>query len=355
MKKTFRIITATLAASVFLLTAVSCDVHEFPELPESRPHVIRLSYETGLPIWDLDYTLQGGVTSKGEIPTKSVLPEGRMRYIIRTFPVSQKSRSANSHIQEFIFTKDISEGYNAEFKLDMYPGEYRIMVWSDMMENPSDEPFYDYGDFAGITVNGEHRGNTDYRDAFRGYADFMMEASIIEETPDTTDVRMERPLAKFEFISTDLMEFITDEQTKADIKSKQEANGEDVKSTKVDASDYNVVIHYSGFMPYKFSMFGDKPVDSATGVSFHSDITQINESEASIGFDYVFVNHKQTSVSVQVGIYNKEGERLSVSNPIDVPLKRSYHSILKGKFLTQKTSEGIIINPDFDGDHNIIL
>ncbi len=347
---------ASLAAILTLaLLENSCDVHEFPQVPESRPHVIRFKHETDLPIWNLDYTLQGGVTSKGEVLTKSVMKDGQMRYIIRTYNKDTKARSMYNHIQEFVFTRDIEDGYDCEFEVDIIPGEYQIMVWADMTEFNGVTPYYNTEDFAGITLLGKHVGTTDYKDAFRGYADVAIESSINDIEPDTTDVAMERPLAKFEFLSTDLKEFIANEQTKADIKSKFESKGEDVKSTKVTLNDYNVVFHYPGFMPNKFSMFTDKAVDSATGISFPSSITQVNDDVASVGFDYIFVNHKQASVSVQIGIYNKEGVQLSLSNPIEVPLKRSYHSILKGTFLTQRTSGGITINPDFDGDYNITI
>ncbi len=334
----------------------SCDVHEFPEVPESRPHVIRLNYETELPIWNLDYSVQNGITSKGEVVTKSTMKDGQMRYVVRTYPKNTKSRSLYTHVQEFVFYRDIAEGYDCEFALELIPGDFQIMVWADMLESINDAPYYKYDDFSAITFFGGHVGNTDYRDAFRGYADIFMAESVFESVPDTTDIPMERPLAKYEFRSTDLKEFLINEQTKADILSKSETKeGEEVKSTKVSLSDYNVVLHYSLFMPDKFSMFTDKAVDSATGVSFRSEITEVNENEASIGFDYIFVNHKQASVLVQVGIYNKKGVQLSLSNSIEVPLKRSRHSIMRGTFLTQKTSGGITINPDFDDEYNVII
>ena len=108
-------------------------------------------------------------------------------------------------------------------------------------------------------------------------------------------------------------------------------------------------------MPNAYSLFTDKPVDSATGISFESKLSQINESEASMGFDYIFINGNESITTVSVGIYNTEGQLLSMTEPIEVPIKRSWHTIIKGKFLTQDNKGGVNISPEFDGDYNFIL
>ncbi len=338
----FRIIPTFLSVIVF---CISCAVHEYPEVPETTLYRLQLHYETDLPVWNLDYDLQYGVTSKGEAVTKSVREEGQMRYIIRTYPQTKKSRSADGYIQEFVFRKNISKGYDAVFDLDIIPGEYRLMVWSDMSEGPDSAPYYNHRDFSQIVIDGEHKGNTDYRDAFRGYLDISVDPTTIEKDTDTLTVEMIRPLAKFEFISDDLDDFVATELNKA-----MEA---DTKTINVD--DYKVRIIYPGYMPNTFNMFSDKPVNSALGVSFNSRITQLNETDASMGFDYVFINGKQSAVTVQMAIDNKEGKQISLTQPVNVPLKRGYHTILKGSFLMQKSSGGVAIDPDFDGNFNVPL
>jgi hypothetical protein len=138
------------------------------------------------------------------------------------------------------------------------------------------------------------------------------------------------------------------------LRSEATTRGE-IPPTRVDIDEYNIVIYYSGFMPNTYNMYTDKPVDSATGVSFESEISPLDEKEASLGFDYVFVNGKESAVSVQVGIYNKKNELLAMSNPFNVPLKRNHNTVIKGSFLMEEASGGITINPDFDGEHNIVI
>ena len=179
----------------------------------------------------------------------------------------------------------------------------------------------------------------------------------MEHLPDTLDIAMQRPLAKFEFVTNDVKEFIDKESDRIASKANdnESASNDDTPTRTVNIEDYKVVFYYVGFMPDAYSMNTDKPVDSSTGVMFESTLRKLSESEATMGFDYVFVNGKNSAVTVQIGIYDNEGTRLSLTEPIEVPLKRSHHTIMTGMFLMSEASGGVTINPDFDGDHNLIF
>ena len=333
----------------------SCDVHEFPDIPEKRALHLRLNYDTDMTEWKHLYDGENMIEEGLGETYDNRRAYGNIRYVVRAYPLADKQRISQDYTQEFVFTKDIAEGYNHEVTLDLIPGDYNIMVWSDIVQHGGDTYFHDKTNFAEITLQGEHQGNNDYRDAFRGSGNVTLIADIIERVPDTLDIAMQRPLAKYEFITTDLTEFINKEQTRADAKSKaQSTDGEDV-TTKVSIEDYKVVFYYVGFMPNAYSLFTDKPVDSATGVLFESTLNSLSETEASVGFDYVFVNGTESAVTVQIGIYDNEGTQLSLTEPIKVPLRRSHHTIMRGMFLISETSGGISINPEFDGDYNLVF
>ena len=106
-------------------------------------------------------------------------------------------------------------------------------------------------------------------------------------------------------------------------------------------------------MPSVYSLFDDKPIDSATGVSFDSKIRPTDQGEASLGFDYVFVNGKESFVSVIVCVYDTEGHLMVTSPTLKVPTRRNFHTLVRGKFLTETASSGITIDADFDGEFNI--
>lgn len=338
----------------------SCDVHEFPNIPEMATLQLKLHYTTDMPQWEHEAT-----ESKTVVPSKSVQTSGEMRYVIRFYPGTGSStgtratRSTASH--EFVFTRDITDGYDAEFTIDVPTGDYTVMVWSDLGENKNTAGrFYNADDFSGILLrDGTHEGNNDYRDAFRGIRDIRVTTDIMDKEPETVEIEMERPMAKFEFVATDLEEFI-DKEVKAAMASitptpEVEPVPEDGPSKVIDMNDYKVVFYYVGYMPNTFNMFTDKPSDSVMGVNFVGRISRIENGEASMGFDYVLVNGKEASVTVRVGIYDKNGKELSMSNPVNVPLLRSKHTLIKGRFMMQEASGGVGIDPSFSGDYNIML
>lgn len=335
---------------VLLLTA--CNVHEWPELPELVQFNLRLRYETDMTQWQYIYDGQT-ITDKGFGATyDNHLSYGKIRYIVRAYPVSDLQRSAKNFTKEFVFTKDISEGYDHEVALELPAGSYNIMVWSDLIVASGDNYFYDATNFSEIVIAGEHRGNNDHRDAFRGTNSILLVTGYVEKEPATLDITMQRPMAKYEFVTTDLQEFIDKE---FEYLQKLEATKGNEPPTRINIDDYIVLVYYSGYMPCAYDMNIDKPVDSKVGVSFESKLDVQGENEASLCFDYIFMNGAKAPVTVQIGLYDKGGRQVALSDPINVPLQRNHHTILKGAFLTQQASGGIVINPDFDGNHNILI
>lgn len=326
-----------------MMFLVSCDVHEWPDKVNRVPFHLRLVYETDMIEWkhlfDGSEVMEQGL---GETYDNR-LEHGKIRYVIRAYLILGKQRVASDYTQEFIFTKDISEGYEHGVTLELPEGDYNVMVWTDLLPAGDDTPFHDTDNFNEIKLQGNHQGNTDYRDAFRGTNRLLLVADVSNQLPDTVDIVMQRPLAKIEFITNDVEKFIDKELARAASEEEETVNLE----------DYKVEFHYVGFMTDTYSMYADKTVDSSTGVMFESSLKKLNDSETSMGFDYVFVNDKEATVTMQVALYDKKGTQVSLTKPVDVPVKRSRHTILTGSFLISKATGGITINPYFNGDHNI--
>lgn len=342
MKRLHTILGLIVVLTISSWTLTGCDVHEFPHIPERAPVILRLSYDTDMTEWfhiydaDSEKVIEQSVGETYDNHRAS----GVIRYTVRAYPL--KDGILGEDIQEFVFTKDISEGYDNEVEISLRPGEYRIMVWSDLIEYEHDSYFYNSENFLNITYQGAYCGINDYHDAFRGSKDYFLNITYKETEPDVIDIAMQRPLAKYEFISNDLKDFVTKSMGTANTKS-------------VDLDDYRIVIYYVGFMPSTYSLGTDNVVDSSNGVYFQSTIDQLSETEASIGFDYIFTDEKDDKIAVQIGLFNSEGELISNTSSIVVPINRDYHTIVRGKFLTSETSSGIAIDPNFDDDFNIVL
>lgn len=343
---------------ILLLLLASCNVHEWPETPEYSSCNLKLRYQTDMTEWshlfdNADVTEQGYGESYD-----NHLKYGKIRYTIRAYPISEKQRTSDGHTYEIVYVRDIDEGYDFDVTLKLLPGNYNIVVWSDLVSKSGEARRYNPRNFSEIIYNGDHRGNDDFKDAFRGSGSVYIESSVEQQLPPTLEIDMQRPLAKFEFITNDLDEFLDKEATRFSAMESAEDSSTPSSSlpTRVlNVEDYRVVFYYVGFMPSAYSIFTDRPVDSSTGVMFDSTMKQLSDTEASLGFDYVFVNGKESAVTVQIAIYDKEGKQLSLTEPINVSLQRNHHTILKGSCLMTEASGGVTINPDFDGDHNIMI
>lgn len=339
---------------VLLALLTACNVHEWPEPAERVPLRLKLHYETDMTVWEHAYDGSNTVEQRLGDTYANRREQGKIRCIIRVYPMGSERSVQESHTEEFVFIKDIADGYEHEVALDLRPGDYTIRVWSDIVESDGMDSHYDATNFGEIVLQGTHEGNNDFRDAFRGGNNVSLVADVTEPKTVSLDIAMQRPMAKFEFISTDVEEFVEREivrkMSKGDVPDRAP---DDV--SHVDFKDYMVVFSYVGFMPDTYSIYTDKPVDSSTGVMFRSTLKELSEKEASLGFDYVLVNGHESAVTLQIGIFNKERAQISLTDPIEVPVKRNRHTVVRGRFLTSEASGGININPDYDGEFNLFF
>lgn len=309
----------------------SCDIHQFPVQPKDVEFVLNLDFDTEMPLYKVvDY----------DMTVKSGSPEQQydVRYLVNVYDAEvEDTREA---LYSFAFTKDEVSELNNSLTLTLQKGNYRFLVWTDYVLQGSEEDLhYNTSKFEYISLTeGEHSGSNDARDAFTG----SLEQEVTEEYAEAT-VYMSRPMAKFNFISTDLQDFLG-----------RVMEAPSNMARNVGIGDYKVVFRYNGFMPSAYNNHTAKPTDSATGVSFESTMSQIDENEVEMGFDYVFTNGQETVVSVAVEVYDVDGTMLSRSKAFDVPLVRSKLTTVKARFLTSDAQGGVVVDPGYQGDHNLV-
>lgn len=352
MFRSYLRVTLLLLLSVFGYTG--CDVHEWPDAlpPEVVPFTLHLDFDTSLPIYDeIDYSSTRWET------------EYDKRYIIGVYPYDKSGNPSRVADTVIVFTKDSDEPYDHSLVLDIMEGSYKFLVWTDYVVSGSESDLhYLTGDFAEVILSDRfhHVGNTDIRDAFRGeqsaviLADKPYYSSLSKEVETEARIPMVRPMAKFKLIATDLQEFINHAKRLL-VQKSYRPGGTRGETRTFDLTEYRVVFRYNGFMPCSFNMFTNKPADAWTGVSFESRLSALSEYEAELGFDYVFVNGSESTVSITVEVYDVDGDLVSRSNPIDIPIVRSQLTVVRGDFLTSKASGGVGIIPDFDGEFNYVV
>lgn len=338
---------------LFMANMQSCCIHLWPDPPEPENPtlVLHLRFNPDMYVWEHLYDadteklteLHPEMTAHPGHPGTSdqydnSRPTGYIRHIVRIYPEGDPV----NYIDEVEVNNFTGSSYDCDILLDLPLGRYDIVVWSDLRENSFDSHFHNAGNFLSINLV-NHQGNNDYRDAFRGRCSIVVNAEEIQEAT----VDMWRPIAKYEFVATDLADFIDRETTRT-------------KSSRANIDEYTVTFIYPHYMPSSFSAIDDRLVDSTTGVSFSCNMKQIADDEVSLGFDYVMINstaEKGSSaaqnVTVQVQVSDAMGEVVARSTPISVPLRRDDHTVIRSKFLSEKAEGGVAIDPDYDGDHNI--
>lgn len=357
--KIFKILSMVLA---FVMS--SCCIHQWPEDREPQVPVpeggnlirLHLHFAPDMFVWPHDYDKEKRVANQTS-PESAVIPEqpgttdiydntiavGQVKHIIRIYPAGD----AVNYIREIVADQEINAGYEYEIELELPAGLYDVAVWSDPV-NKGDLFFHDPSDFLSVNLNGNHRVNSDSQDAFRG----MKTISVEDIDADQYYVvEMKRPYSKYELIANDLRAFIENETTRYT----RAGSG----SSKVpDITEYKVYYSYPGYMPYSYSVIDDRLVDSKSGQVFESRITKINDDEATLGFHYVLINAVSNvgdsqGVAFKLWVVAPDGKEVASSATFTIPLRRDNHTVIRGEFLTEESEGGVVIDPDYEGDHNI--
>lgn len=304
----------------------SCDVHEFPyplEEDSNTSFILHLDYDTNLPYYKTIECTEDARSAENQ--------KFDVRYIVKVYPEASDENSKELH--SFVFTKDDVTSLNHSVTMNLKNGHYKFMVWTDyIMEGSDVDLFYVADDFNKIILKERetYQGNTDEKDAFRGTVVSKVSSKVTEAR-----VVMERPVAKFKFISTDIDDFMSQfEQT-------------------VSINDFKVIFSYPGYFPNSYNMHTDGISGTLIVKKFESTMTKISDTEVELGFDYVFAEEEGSSLYVTLEICDKDGNVLSSFTTIEVPLVRGKLTTVKAKFLSSQSSGGAGIDPDYNGDINI--
>lgn len=332
-----------------VLCITGCDVHEWPDKPERVSLYLDMHINSHITQWH--HTIEGStITEVSEGPTvDNIIDSGHIRYVVRAYPHGTMRSNMAVATEEFVFVRQIDNTYNSVEEISLPAGEYDLYVWADLMESEKDLPQYNVNNFTDINITNDYAAGNQYRDAFRSSTYTKVVSDITDKAPDTLRVEMHRPLAKIEFVSNDLALFFKNQNFSFDTASDNVAT----KSSLLE--DYSVVCYYVGYLPDTYNIVTDRHTDSAVGVKFNSNIRILNNNEASISFDYVLVNERDSYISTQLALLNKRGEIISLSEVLDVPIKRDCHTIMRGKFLTGESQGGLGVDPNFDDEFNIVL
>ena len=346
---------------MLLLAFAGCDVHEFPvDRRDLVPFELHLNFDT-----EMYFYKEVVYTRDSKDATKTSAIKHDVRYTIKAYRTDNVIGVNHVPDTTFVFTKSDLTNLNYTANLELKEGTYRFAVWCDFVDEGSvSDKYYDTSDFLSVILKNKdnHSGSNEFRDVYRGYAT----ATVIDpkyyittaqdDIDNSATAQMSRPVGKVQFITTDVEQFIS---RVANLLQQQGILPKDLDKESyqallksIDLGQFKVVIRYNMNMPCSYDVVYDKMSSSWTDMSFSSSMDRISDTEMMLGFDYVFVDSFGTTLNMSVEVYNSNGELMSRSNSIPVPIMPSKLTIVRGEFLSAIASGGVSVNPDYEGDWN---
>ena len=332
-----------------LATVLAACVHDYPAMtPDGEegidPTLVEVSTEVTL---DLELLPLEIITNKAHRGiTKARAGEQtdyRRRFIIEAW------RDGKPAARQVTVMDNADEAGNGKITLPvhlkLYAVEYTLAVWTDyVVAGTTTDLYYNTENLQQVTCTTPYTGSTGYRDCLYGSTTLDLRPYRDEwNVRVQAKVDMVRPLAKYRIIATDVQEFLA--------KTQRQRDAEGGNNT------YTVTFSYGFYFPLGFNTATGKPMNSVQGVTFSTPLTIPDDGteKCPLGSDFIFVNGTESAVTVKLTIRDSEGVVLNEIGGINVPIARGKLTTIRDEFLTRSYSPGIGIDPDFDGEIDIVI
>lgn len=318
------------AMCLMLLLSVTGCVYEYPELtPEGESGIDPTEVTVTA---DIILDMQLSEADKSRAGSRS--PEMyRHRFVIDAYINRDLYR-------RHIVYADISENnrLNIPVTMKLHARDYQLVVWADYIIAGSEEDlFYNTEDIISIIGTTPYTGNTEYKD--------VQTASIALNLSEyrkqwgvkvPVRVNLERPVAHYKLITTDVQRYLTNNPGAAGKK-------------------HTVTIKYENYLPVGYNAYDKIPKHSYMYMQYSNTFTlpATGATEMDLSFDYLFASDDKPTQPVTIEIKNEKGEIVACTTTLIVNYVKGKSVIIRGPFLTTKETPGVGIDPGFDGEKEI--
>ena len=339
----------TYIACLLVLVSTGCDktVLEFPENGGVDPTLVNMNLTLAIDPKIEPYE----PTGRSEAPEADTHD---VRWIVEVF---RDEIGGEPVEQQVLSCEQAADGHHAiRTSLAVHAARYHVVAWMDYVDDGSTaDKYYHVNTLSSISVpeSGDYIGNEDHKDAYIAQQEIDLKdyRDRWNATVDAT-VTLQRPMAKIEFITTDIDKFLDELAAR---RAKAGTIAENLLVKNPDLSTIRVQVEYAGYFPSGFNAYTNKPNDARTGMSFGCNMTPLTDKEAHLASDYIFVNGSESAVKVDLTIRDSEGTLLNRIEGIDVPIVRGKLTTVRDEFLTRDYAPGIGIDPGFDGEIDIVI
>lgn len=225
--------------------------------------------------------------------------------------------------------------------LPLNANTYDLRLWTDYAptSTPQEDTYYNTGNLKAITLTTEpaYTANTDAKDAaYACHTDIDLSAG-----DRTVDVQLQRPLAKYRLIATDVEEY------------KKLRATDETKFPPIE--ELTVTVQYENFFPASFNAVTGKPNDSYTGIAYAGCLTDAEGFDTATalqaGSDYVLTNGSESFVTATVKITDRTGNTVTATGGVQIPYRRGQLTTVKGNFLSSgHAGGGVQIDTEWEDD-----
>lgn len=333
MNKIYTVLS--LAAMPLLWTG--CTLHQEPDGLGEDP--TRVNVDVKL---DLSLELPDSEEANEDI-VPSVTDEFTRRFIVEACLTDGTVMDRQEFLEPVV---DGQTAYTLPVKMRLNARQYRLLVWSDYVrtETPDENLYYDPESLTPVLPQGNYVGNNDRKDCFRACTDLdLREYASDWAVTVPLEVTLERPVGRYEIVSTDLGAF-----------RKRLAEG------LISGTDFKARVRYSDYRATGYNVLENVPKNLLSYLFFTTNLNAENwtEDQASLNlaFDYIFVNpgEEGPQIPLEIEIVNEKDVQVS-RTLVTIPVRQGYNTVVSGRFMTGTDDGGIAIDPDFDGTVDIDL
>lgn len=340
-------LTSIICSLVLVLTGCDRTVLEFPEGEGVDPTLIDINLSLEIDPQITPYVAE----SRSDKPKAG---QDDVRWIIEVF---RDEIGGEPVARQVLRSEQAPDGvHKVQTNLQLHAALYHVVAWMDYVDNGAlTDKYYTVNSLSSIKIPevGTYIGNEDGKAAYitKQEVDLRSYSDKWNGTVDETLI-LKLPMAKIEFITTDIDKFL-DKLASRRVATRDLSDNP--LTGNLDLTTIQVSVEYAGYFPSGFNAYTNKPNDACLGMSFGTFMTPLTGKEARLASDYIFVNGSESAVKVNLIICDAEGNLLNEVHDVDVPIVRGRLTTIRDEFLTRDYAPGIGIDPGFDGEIDIII
>ncbi len=236
--------------------------------------------------------------------------------------------------------------YKLQSRFRLNARQYKVLVWSDYVKTDEMESnlYYDVKSLTPVLPNGNYVGNNDRKDCFRGRADLDLRPYRDQWAAEVAlDVQLERPVGRYELVTTDLGAF-----------RNRLAEG------LVSGSEFTVYVRYADYRATGYNVLQDVPKNFLSYLFYKTALKTENwngdQASMRLGFDYCLVEPGEggSKIPVEIEVVNEKNQQVS-RTVIAIPVVQGYNTVVSGRFMTGADQGAVSVDTAYDGTVDIDL